>query len=128
MEWEPIRRTKAEVTELVHDQATIAVRLTESPSAQWAARFNHPEGVSISVGRRPPQLEGNVVRLIVAEREAEDALHELDERIAAANKAYAEHILPALERTKAEELGKTTEAQQRLEALQTRLDKDEPPA
>jgi hypothetical protein len=99
----------------------IEVELDPYPPRGWEQGFNHPEGVGISLSMHPPRLSGSTIYIMPPDKQVEDYIKHIDERIDAANAIFEKRHLPELHaaedaRNKAED-----EKRQRLEEAQRKL-------
>lgn len=111
--WKPVERTAVKIVG-VDPQASglleVHIELDRDPPVEWAAMFDHPTGIGISLSMHPPRLAYDVVHIRPPDDELEKYVAHVDEQIGHANARYANEVLPRLEAQRVCE--RTAEAEQ----------------
>lgn len=103
VEWKPVERLpgpEAEEITLNNNRQSVDVRLrlNETPHPLWAKSFlSGPGEVQMGTARPGPKVSGPTITLYgIQPNEMAARLNEIDARIAATNKHFAERILPEI--------------------------------
>jgi len=125
MAWNRITRGKPRVRGInsrYPGLINVEIDLSATPPSEWAEAFDHPSGVSISMGMHPPERSGSTIRLMCPDSELEAYVANVDARIAAANDSFERQVLPSLEAAEASAQRDRAAAQARVADAQRRAE------
>ncbi len=124
-EWRPVGRGKPEIVGVNRQYPgllDVRVTLDADPPDEWAAFFERPSGVPISLSMHPPTLTGRLISLRPSDSELESYIEHIDLRIDAANRHYETESLPRIRARELREASIQAEERARIEDARRRAD------